>query len=282
MCLIAFAWNAHPHYAVALIANRDEFHARPAAPAAWQSDDSSVIGGVDLQAGGSWLQVSRRGRLAAVTNYRDGLNPPPTQRSRGTLVVDFVRSKHAAAEFALANASTGYAIGRHTLLTWDGSSLWQSGNYPAAHAAAIAPGLHVLSNADLDAPWPKSQRVQMALARWLQVDAAKSDQAKSDQAQSDQAKSDQAKSDQASLEPLFAILADATQAADPELPCTGIPIEWERRLSSPFIHGSDYGTRCSTVILISHSGEMTFEERRFGPQGVAAGATRWRGGRLRE
>ncbi len=192
-------------------------------------------------------------------------------------MVNFVRGGDSAAEFAAGNAATADVVGRHTLLLWDGSRLWQSGNYPDVHASPVSPGLHVLSNAALDAPWPKSQRVQAALARWLQVDAAQSDQANAYEADADQVESAPV-----SLEPLFAILADATQAADPELPCTGIPIEWERRLSSPFIHGSDYGTRCSTVILISHSGELTFEERRFGPQGVAAGATRWRGGRLRE
>ncbi len=262
MCLIAFAWNAHPRYALVVIANRDEFHARPAAPAAWQGDDPSVIGGVDLQAGGSWLQVSRRGRLAAVTNYRQGLNPPPSALSRGALVVDFVRSHDAAVDFAAASNSTTAAVGRHTLLLWDGSRLWQSGNYPAAHAAVIAPGLHVLSNAALDAPWPKCLRVQSALADWLRKDAAQADPA--------------------STELLFTALADATQAVDPALPATGIPIEWERRLSSAFIHGSDYGTRCSTVVLISHSGEMMFEERRFGAQGVAAGVTRWQGQRLQD
>ncbi|MGQ0799328.1 MAG: NRDE family protein [Pseudomarimonas sp.] len=257
MCLIALAWNAHPHYALVLIGNRDEFHARRASPATWQCDDPNVIGGVDLQAGGSWLQLSRRGRLAAVTNFRQGLNPPPVARSRGALVVDFVRAESSAAEFALGVASIAETVGRHTLLLWDGSELWQSGNYPAAHAAPIAPGLHVLSNAELDAPWPKSLRVQRALADWLQTDAEASASTR--------------------LEPLFTTLADGTQAEHAELPATGIPIEWEQRLSSAFIRGTDYGTRCSTIVLIGHDGAMQFEERRFGAQGESTGVTRWQG-----
>jgi len=260
MCLIALAWKAHPHHALVLAANRDEFHARPAAPADWQADDANVIGGVDLQAGGSWLQLSRRGRLAAVTNFRQGLNPPPTALSRGALVVDFVRAQSAAEEFALGIASTAETVGRHTLLLWDRCELWQSGNYPTAHAAPIASGLHVLSNAELDAPWPKSLRVQTALANWLQANWEMTESN--------------------SLEPLFAALADDTQAHRAELPDTGIPIEWEQRLSSAFIRGTDYGTRCSTVVVIGHDGAMLFEERRFGVHGETTGVTRWQG--LRE
>ena len=262
MCLIAFAWNAHPRYALVVVANRDEFHARPASPAAWQSDDPSVIGGVDLLAGGSWLQLSRRGRLAAVTNFRQGLSPPPTAKSRGALVADFVRATSTAAEFALGIASTAVTVGRHTLLLWDGSNLCQSGNYPTAHAAPIAAGLHMLSNAALDAPWPKSLRLQMALADWLQASPETSDPV--------------------NIEPLFSALADITQANDTELPATGISIDWERRLSSAFIRGSEYGTRCSTVVLIGHNGEMQFEEQCFGVQGEVTGITRWQGPRGRD
>ncbi len=255
MCLIAFSLNDHPRFALALIANRDEFHARASLPAAPQPEDADIIGGRDLQAGGSWLQLSSRRRLAAITNLRQASRPPTRPRSRGALVVDFVRSNASASRFAAALAPDADAYGPHTLLLWDGRQLWQTGNHPAAHAAAVSPGLHALSNAELDARWPKSRRVQQALADWLDSMAATAGEPDTGA--------------------LFAALFDATEAPERELPDTGIPRDWERRLSAIFIRGTDYGTRCSTVVLAEHGGDLWFEERRFGPNAMPDGTTRW-------
>ena len=91
MCLILFAWQAHPRYSLVVAANRDEFHQRPSAAANFWEDDPGILAGRDLQGGGTWLGITRSGRFAAITNYREPLDPePPPERSRGLLVRDFL------------------------------------------------------------------------------------------------------------------------------------------------------------------------------------------------
>src|SRR5690606_23999147 len=120
MCLVAVAWHAHPRWPLALIANRDELHARPAAPAGFDPDAPRIYGGRDLVQGGSWLQVARGGRLAAVTNVRDGTGQETAPRSRGWLVRDFVRGEAAAEAFAAGLAGPSGRYGRYNLLLHDG------------------------------------------------------------------------------------------------------------------------------------------------------------------
>ena len=244
MCLIAFAWCTHPRWPLVLIANRDEFHARPSAAADFLTDAPDVFGGIDLRAGGSWLLVSKRRRLAAITNVRVGLSPEAAPRSRGELVKAFATSDASAAEFIASIEPHAHAYGRFNLLLWDGASLYCVGNHPRFHAEQVQPGLHALSNATLDADWPKARRAKHALSTWLSGQAESSDV-------------------RADTDPLFDALADTTPAADAELPDTGVGIELERRLSPPFVLGDTYGTRCSTLVLADCTGiQMT--ERRFG------------------
>lgn len=259
MCLIAFAWDCHPRFSLALIANRDEFHARPALAAAPQPDAPQVIGGRDGEAGGSWLQLSTRGRLAAVTNVRDGPAPTDRLRSRGALVAEFVRSEASALAFSETLAGQAGQFGRYNLLLWDGLSMRIASNHPEVADANLTPGLHALSNAALDAPWPKSVCARDRLAAWLDSPAAAADEPH--------------------FAPLFAALADPAEAADAELPATGVPLDWERRLSAAFIHGEHYGTRCSTVVLVDREGGLWLHERRFGPSGEPSGSNGWRGRR---
>lgn len=246
MCLIAFAWRSHARYPLAMIANRDELHARPAARAGFHPDDRQVFGGRDLQAGGSWLLLSTQGRIAAVTNVRVGRNPETAPRSRGALVADFVRDTRSPADFldALAGQATEY--GRFNLLVSDGESLHFASNHPDYAHAPVAPGVHRLSNGPLDADWPKARRAERALQDWL--------------------KNPVSGESPAGLRPLFSALADTLPADDDELPDTGVGLELERLLSSPFIAGHDYGTRCSTVVLVGER-DAHFVERRFGPGG---------------
>jgi uncharacterized protein with NRDE domain len=243
MCLIVFALRAHPRWPLVLIANRDEFHARPTAPADFLVDAPDVFGGIDLRAGGSWLLVSTRRRLAAITNVRVGLTPETSPRSRGELVKAFAASDAGALEFIDSIAPHAQEYGRFNLLLWDGASLHSVGNYPGFHAEEVAPGLHALSNANLDEDWPKALRVKHALSAWM----------------SEQATSD-ARPD---TDPLFDSLADTMPPGDAELPDTGVGLELERRLSPPFVMGDTYGTRCSTVVLASCGG-IAMSERRFG------------------
>jgi uncharacterized protein with NRDE domain len=244
MCLIAFAWRTHPRWPLVLIANRDEFHARPAKAADFLADAPDVFGGIDLQAGGSWLLVSKRRRLAAITNVRAGLNPEAAPRSRGALVKVFATSDASTAEFIADIAPVAHEYGRFNLLLWDGESLHCVGNHPRFHSEEVAPGVHVLSNASLDTEWPKTRHAKRALTQWMS-DASRSDDR------------------EPAIEPLFAALADTTPAPDAELPDTGVGLEIERRLSPAFVLGDTYGTRSSTLVLADCAG-IEMRERRFG------------------
>lgn len=241
MCLIAVAVDAHPKWWLVLVSNRDEFHGRPTAPAG--PLPGGGFGGRDERAGGGWLQVAADGRIAAVTNVRDGFAEPQA-RSRGALVAGFVGGTDRAA--AALDALDAAAYGRFNLLLWDGDLHWAS-NHPAWRRRALGPGVYAVSNAALDTPWPKTERLRATLRAWL---AGPGDDAG----------------------PLFAALADRATAPDADLPSTGVPLEWERRLSAAFIVGDDYGTRASTVVRVGHDG-IAFEERRFGPGGVSEGHT---------
>ena len=254
MCLIALAWRTHPRYELALIANRDEFHARPAAAAGADSRCPDLHGGRDLVQGGSWLQVSTRGRLAAVTNVRAGVSDGAFPRSRGALVRDFTAGTSAAMEFAAALAATAADYGRFNLLMWDGGALRFAGNHPGFLTHAVSPGMHAMSNGEFDARWPKSTRATGALSSWL--DSHAGDARPGDAPPP--------------LAPLFAALADTSPAPDALLPDTGIGMELERALSPPFVRGQRYGTRCSSVVLVA-ADSITFVERRFGPDAAPAG-----------
>lgn len=256
MCLIALAYRTHPRWPLVLIANRDEAHARASAPAGDDPDAPEVYGGRDLVAGGGWLQVSRRGRLAAVTNVRRGLVPEHAPHSRGWLVRDFVRGEAPALAHAEALADAAREYGRFNLLLWDGEALAFASNVPEAVAMPVAAGFHAMSNGAFDAAWPKSAHAAQALRGWLAGDGP-----------------DAAAGSAQAVEPLFAALADDRPAPDAALPDTGIGRELERRLSPAFIRDAVYGTRCSSVVLADAS-RIVFAERRFGPEGTPQGESR--------
>ena len=249
MCLIAFAWRSHPRWPLLMIANRDEFHARASLPADFLADAADVYGGVDLRAGGSWLLVSTRHRLAAVTNVRVGRMPDAAPRSRGELVRRFATSNASATDFIAGLAPLAHEYGRFNLLLWDGMSLHCVGNHPHFHAQDVPPGVHALSNAELDAPWPKLGHASAALSDWLRIQP------------------DAENALLPNIEPLFVALADRVPAADTELPDTGVGLELERLLSPPFVAGETYGTRCSTLVLAGRD-RIDVIERRFGANGA--------------
>jgi uncharacterized protein with NRDE domain len=241
MCLIAFAWQAHPRWRLLLAGNRDEFHARPSAPLArWT--DLPVIGGRDLQAGGTWLGVTPTGRCCVVTNVRDP-SDPQQGASRGLLATDYL----AGADDALAHAArlqasaSGYRP--FNLLTFDAEHGFYIGNRPASKAQPIEAGIHGLSNADFNTPWPKTRNLMQRLQAWLDT------------------------GHEVDFAPLFRALADERPAPDDSLPETGVGLARERLLSSAFIRGEVYGTRASTIVAIGYDGEGLIIERRFGPSG---------------
>ena len=145
MCLILVAWKVHPEIPLAVAANRDEFHARPAARAAYWQDQPGVLGGRDLQAGGTWMAVSRGGRFAAVTNYRGGTEPGAAE-SRGSLVTRFLAGTAVAELAERKSAFSGF-----NLLASDGASLWWLSNRDS-ETRELAPGWYGLGNLLLDSP----------------------------------------------------------------------------------------------------------------------------------
>ena len=247
MCLIALAWKARADLPLVVAANRDEWRDRPAEPARWWADDPSIFAGRDLQAGGTWMGVTRAGRFAAVTNFRDPSDKRSTARSRGGLVTDFLRSSAAPREFLAALASHAGEYNGFNLIVGDGDSLWYFGSREG-EARPIAQGVHGLSNHLLDEPWPKVVRGRMAMEAAL------------------------ADADPAPR--LFAALSDGQGAPDEALPDTGVGMLWERRLAAPLITGADYGTRCSTVLAMSAEGAIAFEERTRAPDGTVSGVAR--------
>lgn len=247
MCLAVLALDAHPRYRVILAANRDEAYARPATAAAWGREDdfAGILAGRDLEAGGTWLGVDRKGRYAFVTNVRQGTGRDPGARSRGELVPRVLGSDTLLASTFAQIAHEGHAYNGFNLLAGDADgALWMSNR--SAGTRALVRGVHGLSNAALDTPWPKVVRTTRAVAAWA---AAASEDAAT----------------------LFDVLADRTGAPDEALPATGVTLERERVLAAPFIVTDGYGTRCSTVITIDRKGMVRFEERSFGPGGSTLG-----------
>lgn len=247
MCLIVFAWKAHPAYPLVLAANRDEFLDRPSLPLQYWDNLPDVVGGRDLEKGGSWFATHIDGRWAAVTNFRDGRQASST-RSRGHLVRNYVASKDGAKEYAEQVTGPLGAYPGCNLLVGDADSLFYASNRwpgrPAARAEAISPGVHGLSNHSLNTPWPKVERAKQAVQGLLDADG------------------------ETLVGALFALLADRTPAPDQALPSTGVPVEWERILSAPFIVSEGYGTRASTVMLMTDDGAVTVREHSFGSGGI--------------
>lgn len=248
MCVLALAWKAHPRWRVVLIGNRDEFHNRPtAALAPWS--DSPLLGGRDMRAGGSWLATDGRGRFAALTNVRDPA-VPAAGPSRGRLVAGFLHgSRDAAGHVDHLEACAGQYAPFNLLLGDARQALWL-GNHPASRQT-LTPGIHSLSNAALDTPWPKTQRLHKALEQWA----------------------DRIDEDPTAL---WDVLADQQIAPDHDLPDTGVGLTLERTLSPVFIKGPRYGTRASTLLAIQDNGAGFMIERRFGPDGRPEGRSHYR------
>lgn len=248
MCLVAFAWQAHPRWRLVLAGNRDEFHARPAAPLARWVDAPALIAGRDLEAGGVWLGVGEKGRAGVVTNVRDP-SGPREGRSRGELLVDYLLGTATAQAHASRLAERAPTYRPFNLVLFHEREAVVVTNHPVTRWERLAPGVHALSNGAPGASWPKTQRLHASLNQWLAAAAAP-------------------------IEDLFAPLADETIAPDADLPDTGVGLEIERRLSPAFIRGAEYGTRACTVLAIAPGGTGVIIERRFGPHGNFEGENR--------
>jgi uncharacterized protein with NRDE domain len=250
MCLVLIALDVHPEYSLVLAANRDEFYDRPTAPAEFWADNPSVLAGRDLKAGGTWLGIDRRGRLAAVTNYRQGQRESPAPRSRGRLVSDFLTADIGAPEYMERVGGEAGLYNGFNLIVSDAGGLFYYSNREG-RVRPLAPGVYGLSNHLLDTPWPKVAATKSAFGALLKGGASELTGG------------------------LFALLSDRNRPRDSLLPSTGVSPEWERLLSSAFIASDAYGTRSSTVVLVGHEGGINFEERSFGPGGAPGGQARF-------
>jgi uncharacterized protein with NRDE domain len=233
MCLIVLAWQAHPDYPLVLAANRDEFYRRATAPARFWPEAPQVLAGRDLVAGGTWLGVTRGGRFAALTNYREP-GAAPGARSRGLLVSGFLESDAAPMAYAEGVMAEAAHYGGFNLLVGAGDELVVLSNRGTA-PRRLAPGVHALSNHLLDTPWPKVEKARAGLGAQLaapQVDG------------------------------LLQLLADDNVAPDARLPDTGVGLDLERMLSPLFIRSPQYGTRASTVLMVG-TRRIRFVEQGF-------------------
>lgn len=256
MCLILFALDAHPDYRLLVAANRDEHFTRPTASAAYWTDAPGVLAGRDLDRGGTWFGVGRDSRFAAVTNYR-GSAPVPGGPSRGALAADYLRGELRPAAFIEGVARRAADYQGFSLLIGDATSLHYYSNRledAGAGGVPVAPGVHGLSNHLLDTPWPKVVRGRQALKDALRLDPAAREAA------------------------LLAALSDRQPPDDRDLPMQGAPLSFERALAAPFIHAPerDYGTRCSTLLSVACSGEVTFVEHTWDRLARPAGCVRHR------
>ncbi|OGA53998.1 MAG: hypothetical protein A3G25_09670 [Betaproteobacteria bacterium RIFCSPLOWO2_12_FULL_63_13] len=244
MCLVLFSWRAHPEHVLVVAANRDEFHHRPSCAAAFWNDSPDVLAGRDLTALGTWLGVSRSGRFAAITNYRNPAERMATAPSRGHLVADFLSASKSPHDYFSGIAPHAGQYNGFSMLAADFDSIAFFSNRQGA-IAEIEPGVHGLSNHLLDTPWPKVIEGKARLEVLLQ---GKFDP-------------------QAYLE----LLGDTEPAYEAILPDTGVGIEFERRFSSIRIVAGDYGTRCSSVLRIGLDGKADFWERSYDREGNPGG-----------
>ncbi|MBW1777609.1 MAG: NRDE family protein [Deltaproteobacteria bacterium] len=243
MCLLLFAYNAHPKYKLILAANRDEFYDRPAAPARFWEDAPGILAGRDLRLGGTWLGVTREGRLAAVTNYRDPGTFRNAAKSRGILVAEFLKGKASADAYLQRVEKDRDAYNPFNLIAGDADALFWLSNR-AEGVRRISPGIHGLSNRLLDTPWPKVRRGIRLFADALETGETQLEKR------------------------LFSLLTDTVTPSDAELPDTGVGLDWERILSSIFIQSPAYGTRSSTVVLMGYGGRIVFAEQTFHASGA--------------
>lgn len=243
MCLIALAWQAHPEFPLVLVANRDEYFHRPTGVAHWWSAPAPMLAGRDLQAGGTWLGVTAEGRFAALTNYRDPTQNADGRSSRGELVVEALTHPAPSSwREGLAERSAQYNPFNLLVGSSDALHVFES---TTRQLTRVSPGVHGLSNHLFNTPWPKLVQARAALTDALPRFSSPRD--------------------------LIALLRDDHPSPDDALPATGVPLEWERALSSCFIKAPGYGTRSTSVIAIDRTGHCEFIEQTWDEHGAPAG-----------
>ena len=234
MCLLLLALDAHPCYRLVLAANRDEFYDRPTAAAAFWNEWPELLAGRDLRDGGTWLGITRKGRLAAITNYRDPSSVKEDAPSRGELVRGFLLSaENPETYLARLSKKAHHYNGFNLVIGAEGRYFWFSNrNGPPQK---LCPGIYGICNHLLDTPWPKVTAGKARLKELL--------------------------SETLNPESVFQMLSNRYIPPDDHLPDTGVGLEWERSLGAIFVERPGYGTRSSTLLTIDQNNHVTFVEK---------------------
>jgi uncharacterized protein with NRDE domain len=241
MCLLVLAYGVDPQWPVVLAANRDELYARPSTALGAWPDEPEICAGRDLAQGGTWLGMTRRGRFAALTNFRRG-GARPGARSRGDVVLEYLRSPLAPDRYVAQLASYADQFGGFSVIVGDLEHEPHYFSNQGNVTQRLTPGVYGLSNQWLDEPWPKVTRAKQRIGALLA-------------------------SERMSVEALCDAMDDRDQPADALLPDTGIGIERERVLAPIFITGEGYGTRAVTAMIIDSEQRALIYERSYGPRG---------------
>jgi uncharacterized protein with NRDE domain len=250
MCLIIFAHRVSAQYPLLVAANRDEYHQRPTTASGYWPDHPQLLAGRDEQLGGTWMGITRSGRFAAVTNFRDPGASKAAPRSRGELPLNFLTETISTPDYLADIASRADEYSGFNLLLGDRDSLWYFSNSSKKHEPIeLPPGIYGLSNASLDTPWPKVSRGKALLKQMLETHAP------------------------ITHDRLLSLVNSKNQAKLEELQNIGLESDMEQRLSAQFIQSETYGTRASTTLWQSGDGEMNWREISYDPQGHAVGQT---------
>ena len=241
MCILFVAVNQHPNYPLIICANRDEFHQRPTQTMHWWPETNrqdSILAGKDLQAGGTWLGLTRSGQFSALTNYRKIARDDEhkTYKSRGELVVNSLK-KPTLTDETLQQQADQYQGFNLIWGTWDDLSCFDSINQKFT---PLTDGYHSICNGAIDDIWPKMATGEKALEAYISAQATI----------------------EATIEhlPLIELMKNKQTAPDDLLPNTGIGIDWERKLSAIFIESKEYGTRSTCIITIDNTGDCQVSE----------------------
>ncbi|SES26117.1 NRDE family protein [Psychrobacillus sp. OK032] len=238
MCLINFQFHDHPNYKLIVVANRDEFYDRKTEPARFWEDAPNLLAGRDLVGLGTWLGITKEGKFAALTNYRNPLEVGVGKISRGEIVQKYLVGSLSSEEYLKSLDRDKEKYNGFNLILGNPEKLHYYNNIEG-EITEIDPGTHGLSNKFLNTEWPKVIKGREGLKAYS------------------------SSKKELDLEGLFAIMKDAEVAMDDNLPNTGVGIELERNLSPLFIKIPNYGTRCSTIVLIDHTNQVMFAERTY-------------------
>jgi uncharacterized protein with NRDE domain len=236
MCLILLSYCNHPSYGLILAANRDEFYDRPTAPLGFWDKAPHILGGKDLKSGGTWLGITKTGRICAITNFRDPAAQITDAPSRGLLVANYLKGYESPQTYLMKVREERIRYNGFNLIAGDESGIFCFSNR-ADNIMSLSPGIHGLSNHLLDTPWPKVAKGKKSLEKILSAD-------------------------EIDCESIFELLSDSNMPDDRDLPDTGVGLEWERILSPLFIKSEIYGTRSSSIVLIGKE-KITFMERKY-------------------